>query len=213
MRSIGGATATTAVGAGAAAAQDETETTTGEGTDGNATDGTETPDGGGQAEGGGTTHTVDMTDELIFDPDAITIAPGDTIVWENVGQIGHTCTAYEDEIPEEAEFFASGGIDDEQTARNAYPDQGNIAGGESFEHTFELEGEYGYFCIPHETVGMIASVTVQPGGAAEEGGGPQLPSIPDSAKTLGIISVSALLSVLALAYFFLKYGGDYGELD
>jgi plastocyanin len=51
----------------------------------------------------GQRHTVDMTDQLVFDLDAITIAPGDTIVWENVGSIGHSVTAYEDDIPAEAE--------------------------------------------------------------------------------------------------------------
>lgn len=219
LRSIGGASAVAGAAAGAAAGQDGTPTTTpGEGTPGtttpgNASEGTETTGGGGGGGGGGgTTHTVDMTDQLVFDPDSITIAPGDTVVWENVGSVGHSVTAYGDEIPGDAEYFASGGFDGEDAARNAYPD-GEVAGGESFEHTFEVEGEYGYFCIPHESVGMVASLTVQAGGAATEGGGAQLPSIPDSAKTLGIVSVSAMLSVLALAYFFLKYGGDYGDVE
>ena len=96
--------------------------------------------------GAQTTHTVDMTDGLVFDPDELTIAPGDTVVWENVGSIGHSVTAYEDDIPDEAEYFASGGFDSEQAARNAYP-EGDIPGGESYQHTFEVEGEYAYFCI------------------------------------------------------------------
>jgi plastocyanin len=181
MRGAVGATVASAAGSGAAAAQE-----------------------------GGTTHTVEMTDELVFDPDSITIAPGDTIVWPNVGTIGHSVTAYEDEIPDEAEYFASGGLESESAARSAYPGQGDVAGGESYEHTFEVEGEYGYFCIPHETVGMIGDVTVQEGGAATPSG-PEVPTVPDSAKSLAIAAVTALISVVALAYFFLKYGGDYGE--
>ena len=162
---------------------------------------------------GQTSHTVDMTDGLVFDPDELTIAPGDTVVWETVGTVGHSVTAYEDEIPGDAEYFASGGFDSEQAARNAYPD-GDVASGETFEHTFEVEGEYGYFCIPHESAGMVASLTVQEGGGGggdgggEGGGGP--PPVPESARTLALATIFGLLSTLGLAYFFLKYGGDYG---
>jgi plastocyanin len=154
-----------------------------------------------------------MTDGLVFDPDELTIAPGDTVVWETVGTVGHSVTAYEDEIPDDAEYFASGGFDSEQAARNAYPD-GDVASGETFEHTFEVEGEYGYFCIPHESAGMVASLTVQEGGGGggdgggEGGGGP--PPVPESARTLALATIFGLLSTLGLAYFFLKYGGDYG---
>ena len=156
----------------------------------------------------GTTHTVDMTDDLVFDPDELTIAPGDTVVWENVGQIGHTVTAYEDEIPAEAEFFASGDATSESEARGAYPPGGDVAGGDSYEHTFEAEGEYGYFCIPHEGVGMVATLSVVPGGAQPEG--PAEPAIPESALALGVGAAVALVSVLALTYAFLKYGGGGG---
>jgi len=162
--------------------------------------------------GAQTTHTVDMTDGLVFDPDELTIAPGDTVVWENVGSIGHSVTAYEDDIPDDAEYFASGGFDSEQASRNAYP-EGDIPGGESYQHSFEVEGEYGYFCIPHESAGMVASLTVQEGGGGgngggEGGGGP--PPVPESARTLVLATMFGLLSTLGLAYFFLKYGGDYG---
>lgn len=167
----------------------------------------------------GQTHTVDMTDDLVFDPDSITIAPGDTVVWDNVGNVGHSVTAYEDEIPDEATYFASGGFESEQPARSDYapgdPDSGDIAGGETYEHTFDTEGEYEYFCIPHESVGMVASVTVTPGGGGDggDGEGSVLPPIPNSARFLGVVVSLAFVSVLALAYFFLKYGGDYGFSD
>jgi plastocyanin len=165
-----------------------------------------------QEDGGGTTHTVNMTDELVFDPDDITIAPGDTIRWVNVGGVGHSVTAYEEEIPSDAAYFASGGFDSESAARGGYPQQGDIAGGEEYSHTFEVEGDYEYFCIPHETVGMLGAVSVVPGGAQPETG-VELPTVPDSAKSLAIATMTAMLSVVGLAYFFLKYGGDYGERD
>jgi plastocyanin len=152
-----------------------------------------------------------MTDSLVFDPDEATVAPGTTVVWENVGTIGHSVTAYEDEIPDEAEFFASGGFDSEEAARNAYP-EGDVAGGETYEHTFEVEGTYGYFCIPHEAAGMVAELTVSAdaGGDGGDGGdGSVIPELPESALVIGIVTMAAMLSVIALVYFFMKYGGDY----
>ena len=149
-----------------------------------------------------------MTDDLVFDPDSITIAPGDTIVWENVGSVGHSVTAYEEEIPGEASYFASGGFDGEQAARDAYPEQGNIPGGESYSHTFDVEGEYGYMCIPHEQVGMVGTVIVSSDAGGEGGGAAAGPAVPDSAKTLGVGAAFAMVATLLIAFFFLKYGGD-----
>ena len=158
------------------------------------------------------TTTVDMTDDLVFDPDEIQISPGTTVTWENVGSIGHSVTAYEDEIPDDAEYFASGGFDSESAARNAYP-EGEVAGGETYEYTFETEGEYGYFCIPHESAGMIGTVIVGTGGGGGGDGSGGAPTLPESAKTLGIAAAAAMSAVLGFAYFFIKYGGDYGEFD
>lgn len=49
----------------------------------------------------GRCHTVETTDQLVFDPDSLTISPGDTVVRENVGAIGHSVTAHEEDIPAE----------------------------------------------------------------------------------------------------------------
>jgi plastocyanin len=169
-------------------------------------------DGGdGAGGGGGATHTVEMTDGLVFEPESLTVAPGDTVVWENVGSIGHSVTGYEDEIPDGAAYFASGGFDSEQAARDAYsagnPDSGDVPGGESYEHTFETEGEYGYFCIPHEQAGMVASVTVEE-GAGEDGGAASSPAVPDAVKRLAVATTGTLAAVVALVFLFLKYGGS-----
>ncbi|MDY6818679.1 MAG: plastocyanin/azurin family copper-binding protein [Halobacteriales archaeon] len=168
----------------------------------------ETESGGS---GGGTTHTVEMTDQLVYDPEEITIAPGDTVVWKNVGSVGHSVTAYEDKIPDGASYWASGGFDSEQAARDAYPQEGNVPGGESYEHTFETTGTHEYFCIPHESVGMVGSVTVQEGGASS--GGEVPPPIPGGAKSLGVASFVAMIATLGLAFVFMKYGGDYEDIE
>jgi plastocyanin len=154
------------------------------------------------------TKTIDMTDDLVFDPDSTAVAPGTTVVWENVGSIGHSVTAYEDEIPDDASFFASGGLESEDAARSAYPDRGNVAGGESYEHTFDVEGTYEYFCIPHESVGMVATLEVTANPSEQEGVESLLPA---QARRLAVWGVSGLLGILAFTWALMKYGGDYGE--
>lgn len=162
-----------------------------------------------------TTHQVDMTDDLVFDPDALTVAPGDTVVWETVGSIGHSVTAYEDGIPTDAEYFASGDFEDESSARSGYPAQGDVAEGETYEHTFDVEGTYDYFCIPHESVGMLGTITVgaDAGGgdataaADEGGGGVSVVEVPPTALMLGVATTVAMVSILGLAYVMLRYGG------
>lgn len=117
--------------------------------------------GGGGGDGGDGQPTVEMTDDLVFEPDSITIDAGDTVVWENTGSVDHTVTAYQGKVPDGAAYFASGGFDAEQAARDAYPSEGGVAGGESFRHTFETAGTYEYFCIPHESAGMTGTIEVQ----------------------------------------------------
>lgn len=103
--------------------------------------------------------TVEMTDNLNFDPETVEVAVGGTVTWENVGVVAHSVTAYEDEIPEDADYFASGGFDGEAAANQAYPEEGAIGENETYEHTFETPGEHGYYCIPHESV-MKGTVVV-----------------------------------------------------
>jgi len=106
------------------------------------------------------TDTVEMTDELKFEPKQIEVEAGTTVTWENVGSIGHSVTAYEDEIPDGADYFASGEFDSEDAANEGYPDEGNVTEGGTYEHTFETTGEYEYYCIPHEMNGMVGTVRV-----------------------------------------------------
>jgi len=93
----------------------------------------------------------------------ITVNVGETVVWRNTSTRTHTVTAYEDAIPEEASYFASGGYDGEATAREEWWDDrgGAIETGEEFAHTFEVAGRYDYVCIPHEQGGMLGTVVVE----------------------------------------------------
>lgn len=109
--------------------------------------------------GGGGSRTVDMTDGLAFEPPTLSIVVGDTVTWRTVGSVGHTVTAYDDEIPSDAAYFASGGFDSEDAARQDYPG-GTVAADESYTHTFETPGTYAYFCVPHERSGMTGTIEV-----------------------------------------------------
>ncbi|WP_411968315.1 plastocyanin/azurin family copper-binding protein [Haloferax sp. YSSS75] len=105
---------------------------------------------------------VGMT-AVAFTPPTVTVEVGDTVVWKNTSSRGHTVTAYESLIPDDAAFFASGGYEDEQTARKAYSNSlgGLIDSGETYSYTFDVPGEYEYLCIPHEQAGMVGTVVVE----------------------------------------------------
>lgn len=117
----------------------------------------------GQEDGGPTTHEIEMRSdgtEYLFDPVGLHVEPGDTVRWINVSG-AHSTTAYaegnggagERRIPEGADPWNSETITEQ--------------GGE-FEYTFEEEGTYDYFCIPHKSLGMVGRIVCgEPGGPAE----------------------------------------------
>lgn len=95
-----------------------------------------------------------------FSPETITVTAGTSLRWENSSEIEHTVTAYEEQIPDDATYFASGGFDSEQAARNNVT-EGLIAPGAEYEHTVTEPGTYEYYCIPHESSGMIGTIRVE----------------------------------------------------
>lgn len=107
-----------------------------------------------------TDRTVEMTDDFGFEPKTATIETGETVTWTNESDVAHTVTAYGDRIPDGAAYFASGGFESERAARN-HLNEGLVASGETYEHTFEQPGTYEYFCIPHESSGMVGTVQVE----------------------------------------------------
>ena len=118
------------------------------------------------AGGSGGEYDVGMSTDA-FRPETVTVEVGETVVWRNTSKQGHTVTAYGDQLPDGAEYFASGDADSQSAAEEAWMDDagGRLGQGETFEHRFETPGEYGYFCIPHEEVGMVGVVTVEESGS------------------------------------------------
>jgi plastocyanin len=104
---------------------------------------------------------VTITAEPSFDPDSVEIEVGETVGWKNDDHRIQTVTAYESEIPDDAEYFASGGYSREVIATIIYPFRGGIDPEKGFTHTFETRGRYEYYSIPSEHLGMVGEVIVQ----------------------------------------------------
>jgi plastocyanin len=88
--------------------------------------------------------TVRMEDNF-FEPANVTVEPGTTVTWVQSGDNPHTTTSYD-----------------------GLWDSGMIEGGSggTFSFTFEEPGTYDYYCIPHEDLGMVGTVTVTGGATA-----------------------------------------------
>ena len=105
-------------------------------------------------------RTVEMTTGFAFDPETVTVEVGGTVKWTNESDVGHTVTAYEDRLPDGGAFFASGGFESESAARTHVSD-GLVGSDSEYEHTFDEPGTYDYYCIPHESSGMVGTVRVE----------------------------------------------------
>lgn len=104
--------------------------------------------------------TVSMTGGHRFDPETITVSAGSAITFMNDTEESHSATAYEDEIPQGADYFSSGGLSSEQEARDSVP-EALLGAGETYEVTLDVPGTYRYFCIPHESDGMKGTIEVE----------------------------------------------------
>jgi plastocyanin len=65
-------------------------------------------------------------DGFAFKPAEITVPAGTTVMWYNNDSVIHTATA-----------------------RDGSFDSGSLSNGDTFSHTFEAEGSFEYYCIPH----------------------------------------------------------------
>lgn len=104
---------------------------------------------------------VVMTNKPAFDPRVIEIATGKTVAWINESSIAQSVTADETGIPNDADYFASGGSGRESIASVLFPIRGVVEPGEAFEHTFETPGVYEYYSIRSEHRGMAGRVVVE----------------------------------------------------
>ncbi len=96
---------------------------------------------------------VEMTADLRFVPQTVTIQAGETVEWRNASPMAHTVTADPAKAGDPAHVALPEG---------AQPfDSGFVQPGGSYRHRFEVPGTYRYFCIPHEAAGMVGTVEVR----------------------------------------------------
>jgi plastocyanin len=81
-----------------------------------------------------TTHTVTI-EGMRFQPEVLTVAPGDTVVWVNEDLVPHTATS------------KAGGFDSK-----------DIQADKSWRYTIQTTGEFAYICTFHPTMKAMLRV-------------------------------------------------------
>jgi plastocyanin len=152
----------------------------------------------GEGDGGGGTEEVVVGPggSLQYDPEDLTITPGTTVHW-TWDSDNHNVVA--SEKPEDSGFEGTEGGDDQ--THNA---------GHEYEHTFEVEGDYEYYCTPHRQAGMVGSITVSEDAGGDGGGqveeDPEHMGVPFQAHFVGLATLLMLVVSLIYTFFLLKYG-------
>ncbi|MEF8840715.1 MAG: plastocyanin/azurin family copper-binding protein [Haloarculaceae archaeon] len=143
----------------------------------------------------GETVAVGPGGNLVFEPATIYVQPGTTVTFEWESD-NHNIVV--ESQPEGAEW-------------EGYEPLENT--GFSYEHTFETEGTYSYYCQPHRSAGMVGEVVVNESGEAPSSGGgggeevdPEHMGVPIQAHFVGIATILAILVSLVFTFFLLKYG-------
>lgn len=89
--------------------------------------------------GGSNVVVIQATSSLVFDPDSVMIEPGTTVRWVNDSGLFHTVTP---------------------DGHTEWSHQ-DLSNGTTFEHTFDVEGTFPYYCQPHQSQGMTGTIVVQ----------------------------------------------------
>ncbi|MBX0285998.1 halocyanin domain-containing protein [Haloarcula salinisoli] len=228
MRTATGATAVAAASGTAAAQENATENGTATGTPaGTATaNGTEagTEGGGGEAgppDFGGYLDGVGNFSGSVTDARGQDTATVEVGVEANGGAFGFGPAAIHVDNGATVQFEWTG----EGGGHNVVQDGGDTldsgsatsSSGVNYEHTFEEDGIYNYYCSPHEASGMKGSIVVgtdYPTKSTGGGGSSTGPlGVPGSAKMLGVATSVVMVATLGMAYVFMRYGGDYEMPD
>jgi plastocyanin len=90
---------------------------------------------------------------LVFEPNTVTVKPGDTVTWVNNKMAPHNVVF--DEATSSADKALADAISHTQLT---------FAPGESYSTTFTDDmpaGTYSYYCAPHRGAGMVAKVVLE----------------------------------------------------
>ncbi|WP_299330899.1 halocyanin domain-containing protein [Haloplanus sp.] len=129
-----------------------------------------------------------------FDPAAVQVDPGTTVVWEWTGEGGQHNVVAEEGGDFESDLSADAGF--------------------TFEQTFEEATVAKYFCQPHRGLGMKGVVVAGDipdsggGGGGGEGGGVDLHTlgVPIQAHWVGAATILGIIVSLIFSFYVLKYG-------
>lgn len=99
------------------------------------------------------TKLIEMTDEMKFMPETLTVSVGETLVWVNRGSLPHTATnnPINAAVPEHNVLPAGATSWDSKALQE----------GEFFKYKFTVPGNYTYSCTLHEANGMIGHLIVR----------------------------------------------------
>lgn len=130
-------------------------------------------------------------DGFQFSPPAVHVDAGTTVIWEWTGEGGNHDVVHTD-----------GAFESELTA-----DEGH-----TFEHTFDEDGIYRYYCTPHQELGMKGAIAVGDDiPMAEATVAPlELDSVWGGAAAVGVV---ALLGVAAYNELFGDHAHDVEDAD
>lgn len=95
--------------------------------------------------------TVDATNVLKFVPANVCLKKGGTVTWHNTGTVMHTTTDDPKVASKPMDAAKPHGAKD---WNHPLPPEA------TWSHKFKVVGNYRYFCIPHETLGMRGTIKV-----------------------------------------------------
>ena len=96
---------------------------------------------------------VKITNQEMFSPKTLTLHAGDTVEWVNSSGAVHTVT-------DDPALAAT--PKDAALPQGAAPfNSGFLKAGQTYRHRFTQPGRYRYFCLLHESSGMVGAVVVK----------------------------------------------------
>src|SRR5207248_84112 len=99
-------------------------------------------------------------DDPMYRPSTIQVGLGQTVEWENDGQVSHSVTDDPARADKPGDALLPYGVKPFGS--------GNVLPGGRFRYSFTQPGRYRYFCLTHEGDKMIGEVIVEPSAPAPE---------------------------------------------
>ncbi len=119
-------------------------------------------------------------DDPMYRPSTVEIQVGQTVEWQNDGQVSHSVTDDPERANQPADALLPAGVKPFTS--------GSVMPGGRFRHTFTQAGRYRYFCLTHEGDKMIGEIIVHPQPA------PPLPRVASSRSSVAPFTTSDVRS-------------------